>query len=55
MQRFLKRMREVLGENMRLEVRFVDEIPREKSGKHRYFVSDIQRAQQSAEVRSVSA
>lgn len=44
MQRFLRRMREVLGEAMRLEVKFVDAIPREKSGKHRYFVSDVERA-----------
>lgn len=47
MQRFLQRMRDVLGADMRFDVRFVDHIAREKSGKHRYFVSDIPRAQQS--------
>lgn len=45
MDRFLDRMRAVVGEGVRLPVRFVDSIPREKSGKHRYFVSEIARAQ----------
>jgi phenylacetate-CoA ligase len=48
MERFLARMRGVLGENMRLELDFVDHIPREASGKHRYFVSDIAAAKLSA-------
>lgn len=46
MDRFLQRMRETLGTNMRLDVKFVSEIPREASGKHRYFVSEIAWAQQ---------
>jgi len=45
MDRFLDRMRAVVGEGVRLPVRFVDSIPREKSGKHRYFVSEIAQAQ----------
>jgi phenylacetate-CoA ligase len=45
MERFLGRMREVLGEKMRMDVVFVDEIPREKSGKRRYFVSELRDAQ----------
>lgn len=47
MDRFLSRMREVLGAAMRMEVVFVNEIPREKSGKHRYFVSDVAAARLS--------
>jgi phenylacetate-CoA ligase len=45
MRRFLDRPREMLGEAMRIEVRFVEEIEREESGKLRYFVSDIAQAQ----------
>lgn len=41
MERFLNRLREVLGPSVRLELVFVSEIPRAASGKHRYFVSDI--------------
>jgi hypothetical protein len=45
MERFLGRLKEVLGASVRLELVFVDEIQRSPSGKHRYFVSNISSAQ----------
>lgn len=37
----IKRIKQILGEGMQVEVEYVDVIPREKSGKLRYFVSEI--------------
>ncbi len=45
MENFLARIRQSLGEDMQITVQFVDRIKREKSGKFRYFVSDIKEAQ----------
>jgi phenylacetate-CoA ligase len=47
LERFLSRMREVLGGSIRLDIVFVGDIQRERSGKHRYFVSEIPSAQQT--------
>jgi phenylacetate-CoA ligase len=41
MERFLARLRDVLGASVHFELVFVDEIQRSVSGKHRYFVSEI--------------
>lgn len=38
---FVQKMREFLGENIKINIEFVPEIPREKTGKLRYFVSEI--------------
>jgi len=46
MVRFLERIKSVLGQDVQLQLRFVDAIQREKSGKLRYFVSEISEAQQ---------
>ena len=37
----IKRIKQILGEGMQVEVKYVDIVPREKSGKLRYFVSEI--------------
>ena len=47
MGKFLARMKQVLGARMQIDLVFVNEIPREKSGKHRYFVSEIGSAHQN--------
>jgi phenylacetate-CoA ligase len=46
MEQFLTKLRSMLGQDLRVELRFVDEIERETSGKLRYFVSEIPDAQQ---------
>ena len=38
---FLQKMKEFIGENIKINIEFVQEIPREKTGKLRYFVSEI--------------
>lgn len=38
---FLEKMKEFIGENIKINIEFVSEIPREKTGKLRYFVSEI--------------
>lgn len=38
---FVKKMREFIGENIKINIEFVFKIPREKTGKLRYFVSEI--------------
>jgi phenylacetate-CoA ligase len=38
---FIQKMREFIGENIEINIKFVSRIPREKTGKLRYFVSEI--------------
>lgn len=38
---FLQKMKEFIGENIKINIEFIQEIPREKTGKLRYFVSEI--------------
>ena len=40
---FLQKMKEFVGENIKINIKFVSRIPREKTGKLRYFVSEIDR------------
>ena len=47
MTRLVGRLRDLLGQDMDIEVRHVDDLARERSGKLRYFVSDIPEAQVS--------
>ncbi|HEX8680764.1 MAG TPA: hypothetical protein VF707_00520 [Ardenticatenaceae bacterium] len=49
MEKFLNQLKGVLGQNVQIHLKFVDEIPREKSGKLRYFISDIKQAQQRSQ------
>jgi phenylacetate-CoA ligase len=48
MEQFLVKLKSLLGQDLDIEVVFVDEIQREGSGKLRYFVSEIPKAQQRA-------
>jgi len=45
MEHFIGRVRRLFGQDMQVEVKFVEEIARQRSGKLRYFLSDIAAAQ----------
>ena len=40
---FKRKMKEFIGEDIKIDIEFVKEIPREKTGKLRYFVSELER------------